>query len=142
MSETVVQNREGQLGEYLQLLRQLSSEIERGMQAITHNSIAELEDSIASQQALSARLGELSQDASQRLNEHPLVAPPLSESGLKDQIRAASAELQLLNGRYSVLLEHASHSVALMVSLFSSFHGKIQEGSGDGCEFRTLSCRI
>lgn len=142
MSETVIQNREGQLGEYLQLLRQLSSEIERGMQAISRNSIAELEDSIASQQALSARLSELSQDAPQRLSEHPLVAPPLSESALKDQIRAASVELQQLNRRYSALLDHASHSVALMVSLFSSFHGKIQEGSGSGREYRTLSCRI
>jgi flagellar biosynthesis/type III secretory pathway chaperone len=142
MSETVGQDREAQLGEYLHLLRQLSRELERGMTAITQNSLTELEDSVTSQQALSVRLEELSQDACMRLKEHPLVAPPLSESGLKDQIRAASAELQQLNHRYSALLHHASHSVALMVSLFSSFQGKIQEGSGSGSGYRTWSCRI
>lgn len=142
MSETVVQNRESQLGEYLYLLRQLSRELERGMQAITRNSLTELEDSVASQQELSSKLSELSQDASMRLKEHPLVTPPLSEFALKDQIRAASAELEQLNRQYSALLHHASHSVALMVSLFSSFQGKIQEGSGSGSEYRTWSCRI
>lgn len=142
MSETVVLEREAQLEEYLDLLRLLSSELERGMRAIAQNSLTEFEDSVASQQALSARLGELSQDASLRLNDHPLVAPPLSESGLKSQIRAASAELQHLNGQYSALLQHASHSVALMVSLFSSFQGNLQEGSGTGYAARTLSCRV
>lgn len=142
MSETVVLEREAQLGEYLELLRLLSSELERGMRAISQNSLIEFEDSVASQQALSARLGELSQDASLRLNDHPLVAPPLSESGLKNQIRAASAELQHLNRQYSVLLEKASHSVALMVSLFSSLQGNLQEGSGTGCVSRTMSCRV
>ena len=46
------------------------------------------------------------------------------------QIHGAAETLQTLNKRYSALLKHSSRSVALMVSLFSSFRGQIQEAAG------------
>ncbi len=54
-----VQDRNGKVEEYLQLLRLLAFELERAMQAIAQNSLPEFEDSVCSQEALSARLTDL-----------------------------------------------------------------------------------
>ena len=56
MSATAVQDRNGKATEYLQLLRSLSFEMEKAMQAIAGNALPDLEESVASQQVLSARL--------------------------------------------------------------------------------------
>ena len=58
------------------------------------------------------------------------------------QIHGAAETLQTLNQRYSALLQHSSRSVALMVSLFSSFRGQIQEASGPRLKQQTWSCQM
>lgn len=142
MNATFVQGRDGKLGEYLQLLRLLACELERATQALTENSLTTLEDSIANQQAFAERLGALSSDLGRRLQEHSIDASPLAENDMKKKILAASASLEKLNRRYTLLLNHSIHSVALMVSLFRSFQGQIQEGSGPGLREHTWSCQI
>ena len=62
MNTTGVQDRDLKAAEYLQSLRSLTHELERAMQAIASNALSELEESIDSQQMLSARLGELADD--------------------------------------------------------------------------------
>jgi hypothetical protein len=147
MTGAAVQDRDMKAAEYLQLLRSLTEELERAMQAIAHNQLAELEESIASQQALSARLGELANELCVPLEAKPAISRPfidqtVGDNNLEQQIRAASGTLQTLNQRYAILLQHSSRSVALMASLFSSFKGQIQEASGPGLKHQTWSCQI
>jgi hypothetical protein len=142
MIETDVQDRDRKLAEYLQLLRLMAFELDRAMQAIVQNSLTALEDSVANQQVFSERLGELADDLCSPVKERPLSVTKHADGGLMDQIGAASDALQNLNRRYSALLKHSSHSVALMVSLISSFQGQMQEDSGPRLKQHTWSCQI
>ncbi|MGA2534433.1 MAG: hypothetical protein ABSF53_00345 [Terracidiphilus sp.] len=138
---TEVQEGKGKLEEHLQILFSLAHELERAMQAIAHNSLSELEDSVANQQALSDRLVELGRDVNKRFKKGA-DDPVQIDADLMQQVRNASATLQSLNRSYSALLQHSSHSVGLMVSLFSSFRGQIKEGSGSRLKHQTWSCQI
>lgn len=135
-------DRNGKAEEHLQLLNSLAHEIERATRAIAQNSLAELEDSVANQQALVVRLGEVGDSLSTFLKEGQTASPMQIEDGFTAQIRAASETLNTLNHRYSALLAHSSHSVALMVSLFSSFKGQFQEESGPRSKHQTWSCQM
>lgn len=142
MIEPGVQDRNSKLAEYLQLLRLMAFELDRAMKAIAQNSLADLEDSIANQEAFSTRLREISLDLSRSVKEKPAVPPAGFESGLVGEIHAASETLQALNSRYSALLKLSSHSVALMVTLFNSYKGQIQEDSGSRAKYQTWSCQM
>ena len=141
MTTTEVQEGKGKQEEHLQILFSLAHELERAMQAIAHNSLSELEDSVANQQALSDRLVELGRDVNRRFKKGADDQVQV-DADLMQQVRNASATLQTLNRRYSALLQHSSHSVGLMVSLFSSFGGQIKEGSGSRLKHQTWSCQI
>jgi len=137
-----VQDRKIELEQHLQLLRSLACELERAMNAVAQNSLPELEDSIANQQVLSARLSKLANGLSRDFRE--TTAPSLAhlDRDLMRQIGVASSTLQKLNQRYSALIQHSSRSVELMVSLFSSFKGQFQEGSAPRSKHQTWSCQI
>jgi hypothetical protein len=141
MIAPVVQDRNSKLAEYLELLQAMAYEIDRSMQAIAQNSLPTLEDSIAIQQALADRLRELANDLSDAAPGNPAASPRQQDEELVRQIRSAADKLQSLNRRYSALLQLSSRSVALMVSLLSSYRGQIQEGSGPRLKQQTWSCR-
>jgi DNA-binding HxlR family transcriptional regulator len=142
MNTTGVQDRDLKAVEYLQSLRSLTHELERAMQAIAHNALSELEESIDSQQMLSARLGELANDMCVPLEADPAISLPSLDEDLRQQIRSASDTLQKLNHRYAALLRHSSRSLASMASLFSSFQGQFQEASGPRLKHQTWSCQM
>jgi hypothetical protein len=146
MIETVVQDRNIKLAEYLQLLRLMAYELNRAMQAMMQNSLTGLEDSLANQHIFSDRLSELADDLCSPVREQSISSSTDSDSDpnidLGDQIRAASDALQTLNRRYSALIKYSSHSVGLMVSLLSSFQGQMQEDSGARLKQQTWSCQI
>jgi hypothetical protein len=142
MTGDAVQDRDLKAAEYLQSLHSLTQELERAMQAIAHNELSELEESIASQQILSARLSELANELCVPLEAKPAISQVPMDKNLEQQIRAASGTLQTLNHRYAVLLQHSSRSVALMASLFSSFKGQLQEASGPRSKHQTWSCQM
>jgi len=142
MSGADVSTRNGTAGEHLQLLRTLARELERAMAAIAGNNIDELEDSVASQQAMSLRLSELADELSAPLSLSRAAGADSIDQDLNGQIRAANAQLQKLNLRYSILLKHSSRSVALMASLFNSFRGQFQEDSGARLKHQTWSCQM
>lgn len=142
MNSTGVQDRNGKLVEYLELLRLLAQELECSMRAISQNSLSTLEESVASQQVLAARLHELASDLSKPVDDRSVAASGVGDEGLMGEIRGASETLQTLNRRYAALLKLSSHSVGMMVSLFSSFRGQIQEGSGPRLEHQTWSCQV
>jgi hypothetical protein len=104
--------------------------------------LSELEDSVANQQALSARLVELADDVSAQLQDRTAASPSLIDKHFMEQIRSAFSTLQALNQRYSALLQHSSRSVELLVALFNSFRGQFQEGSGPRLKHQTWSCQI
>jgi hypothetical protein len=112
------------------------------MQAVSQNSLSPLEDSVANQQVLATRLHELANDLSEPVEDRSVASPGGGDEGLMREIRGASKTLQALNQRYAALLKLSSHSVGLMVSLFSSFRGQIQEGTGPRLEQQTWSCQV
>jgi hypothetical protein len=136
-----LQDRNSKLTEYLELLHAMACEIDRSMQAIAQNSLPTLEDSIAIQQALASRLRDLANDLSVDPAKNPSTSPRPQDEELVRQIRSAADTLQSLNSRYSALLKLSSRSVALMVSLLSSYRGQIQEGTGARLKLQTWSCR-
>jgi len=128
--------------EHLHVLRSLAAELQRAISAISSNNLHELEDSITTQQDLSSRLHQLASELS-----HSASSPSPSASGpvsaeLMPEIRAAAAELQVLNRRYSILIRNSSRSVALMVSLFNSFTGQLKEVPGARLKLQTWSCQV
>jgi len=137
-----VQHRNEKAAEHLQLLRSLAAELERAMQAIARNALPDLEESVTSQQILSARLSNLADDLCAPLEANPAASQARLDEDLMRQIRAASVALQKLNQRYAALLRHSSRSVALMASLFSSFQGQFQEASGPRLKHQTWSCQV
>jgi hypothetical protein len=142
MTTAGIQDRELKAAEYLESLHAMAAELERAMQAIARNSIADFEESIAIQQSLGDRLKELAADLSVPLEAHPASIGVQLDREMTNQIKDASTTLQRLNLRYAALLEHSSRSVALMTSLFRSFQGQFQEASGPGLKHQTWSCRM
>jgi hypothetical protein len=136
------QIRNGKAGEHLHLLRALALELQRAMAAIAASDLPELEDSVANQQELSARLTLIAEDWATSLKSDPAAWLDGVDASLRDQIRSAAAELRKLNLRYSLLLQHSSRSVALMTSLFRSFRGQLQEAPGAGLQKQTWSCHV
>ena len=137
-----VQNRELKAADYLVSLRSLTCELERAMQAIAHNSLPDLEESIASQQMLSSRIRELADDMCVPLEARAALPAASVDKDMALQIRAAADELQTLNQRYAMLIRHSSRSVALMAGLFGSLKGQFQEASGPRLKHQTWSCQM
>ncbi len=126
--------------EYLNLLHSLSSELEHAIEAITTNSVVDLEESIATQYLLSARIISASHDLP--LPVHLKAGSSQSTSDeVMDQIHAAARRLQTLHQHYSILLQYSSRSVSLMSTLFKSIQGEYQE-LGNGMKQPTWSCEI
>jgi hypothetical protein len=136
------QDRESRAAEYLQALRSMTGELERAMQAIAHNALADFEESIDSQQVLGARLARLADELSAPLRAQPAIGAAGMDEDMMRQIKIAGDTLQALNRRYAALIQHSSRSVALMTSFFRSFHGQIQEASGPRLKQQTWSCQM
>jgi hypothetical protein len=137
-----VQDRNRQATEYLQLLRSLAGELEIAMQAISRNALSDLEESVADQQVLSARLGILGGELSVPREANPTTSRTRIDKDLMNQILIANNELQKLNRGYAALFKHSSRSAALMASLLGSFKGQFQEASGPRLKYQTWSCQI
>jgi hypothetical protein len=142
MTATAVQDRNGKAAEYLQLLRSLASEMEKAMQAIAHNALPDLEESVTSQQIMSARLLVLADEISPSLKSNSAVSAAAVDEEMKHQVLVAGDALQRLNRRYAALLQHSSRSVALMASLFNSYQGQFKEASGPRLKHQTWSCQM
>ena len=142
MTANAVQDRNGKAAEYLQLLQSLASEMQKAMQAIAHNALPDLEESVASQQIMSARLLVLADEISPSLKSNPAVSPAGLDAKMMQQVRVAGDALQNLNRRYAELLLHSSRSVALMASLFNSYKGQFKEASGPRLKHQTWSCQM
>jgi len=142
MISTSVQDRNGKLEEYLRLLNSMAFELERAMSAISQNSIKALEGSLANQEAFSTRLLELADDLSECDRQDSRGPSTAGDESLMRQVKAAGDTLQSLNRQYAALLKFSSHSVAMMVSLFSSYQGRLQEDPGSRLKLQTWSCRV
>jgi len=142
MIASQLDDRNGKLGEYLEHLQSMALELERSMHAIAQHSLVPLEDSIANQQALAMRLSELAKALGKPRQSESEPASASAEQSLLQQIRTATERLHSLNQCYAALLRHSSHSVGLMISLFRSFRGQLQEESGAGLKHQTWSCQV
>jgi hypothetical protein len=119
--------------EYLQLVDALSRELERAMQALIENSLPDFEESVANQQRLSVDIAR---------SVEALSIPTGVDGEMLRQMRIAAVKLQQQSDCYAALVQHSSHAAALMVSLFRSFRGELQEASGSRLRFHTWSCQM
>jgi hypothetical protein len=142
MTTVVTQDRNRDAAEYLRLLVTLREEMNTAMGAIANNALAQFEDSIVSQQLLSARLLVLADELSVPLATHRTATPDPIDDNLMRQIFTAGDSLQKLNRTYAALLHHSSRSTALMVSFLASARGQIQEASGPRLKYQTWSCQV
>ena len=142
MTTADARDRDLKAAEYLLLLRSMTGELERAMQAIARNALPDFEESIDSQQVLSARLARLAEELCAPLNARTSIASAAMDKDMMREIRSADETLQGLNQRYAALLQHSSRSIALMASLFSSFQGQFQEASGPRSKHQTWSCQM
>ena len=142
MTTVVAQDRNRNAAEYLRLLMVLRDEMNNAMGAIANNALTQFEDSIASQQQLSARLLVLAEELSVPLATNRAASPDPIDDQLMHQIFVAGDSLQKLNRTYAALLHHSSRSTALMVSFLASARGQIQEASGPRLKYQTWSCQM
>jgi hypothetical protein len=142
MTTVVTQDRNRDAAEYLRLLVTLREEMNAAMGAIANNALAQFEDSIVSQQQLSARLLILADELSIPLAVSRAASPDPIDDKLMHQIFIAGDSLQRLNRTYAALLHHSSRSTALMVSFLASARGQIQEASGPRLKYQTWSCQM
>jgi hypothetical protein len=120
----------------------MAFELERAMSAISQNSIKALEESLANQEAFGTRLVELADDLSEPVRRVSIDYAVAGDDSLMRQVRVAADDLQTLNRRYAALLKFSSRSVAMMISLFSSYQGKFEEDSGSRLKLQTWSCQV
>jgi hypothetical protein len=125
--------------EYLQQMRGLAAELERGMDSIARNALADFEESITNQQAITAHLTDLAKDFTLPAQGSFTDSPQFVDPEMIAEIQAANRELQMLNMRYSALLAHSSRSVAQMISLFKSLKGYYRQTSAPSSQ--TWSCQ-
>ena len=123
--------------QYLEQLQGLAAELQRGMNSIAGNALADFEESVTNQQAIAAHLAELAKDFTHPA-QRSLTDSPHGDSEMATRIQAANRHLQELNMRYSALLRHSSHSVGQMISLFESLKGYYRQTSGPSRQ--TWSC--
>jgi|SRR5580698_9621533 hypothetical protein len=142
MTTVVAHDRNRNASEYLQLMGTLRDELEGAIGAIANNELAQFEESIASQQVLSARLVALADELSAPLETDPTFPHSPIDDNLMKQIFNVGDSLQKLNRVYAALLHHSSRSTALMVSLFTSVRGQFQEASGPRSKHQTWSCQM
>ncbi len=126
--------------EHLKTIRALVRELDRAMLAISRNRLSELEDSVAEQEILTARLRGISGVVRDRNDMHNVALP--IDSHLAKEVAAAHAELQQRNRVYEAVLRHSGHSASLMVSLLDSFRGNFSEASGSRLRHQTWSCQV
>ncbi len=142
MADIGVEDRDGRVREYLEIVRSLTSELERAMLAISCNALADFEESIAGQQILTAQLGILQEELSARKDNHGAIVQPALDGELVHEVLVAHKTLQVRNRVYEAVLRHSSHSASLMASLLDSFKGHFQEASGPRLKYQTWSCQM
>jgi hypothetical protein len=146
MANRIATDRQEQANDFVDTARALSRELERAMLAICGNELAELEESIAEQEILTARLKGIQRRLRARDDIHPAPRAALARTGfdkeMADEVEAAHTELQELNRVYEAVLQHSSHSTCLMVSLLDSFKGHFQEAPGPRLKHQTWSCQM
>lgn len=142
MMYALMTDRDVKVEEYLQLLQGLARELQRAMTAIAANSLADFEESVSNQQEMSVRLAELASELRGSQTPKSTAQEVSANDGLMLQIQVASAALQSLNQRYAALILHSSRSVAMMVSLFNSIKGNLQEVPGARPKLQTWSCEV
>ncbi|MGC9199487.1 MAG: hypothetical protein ACP5E5_11215 [Acidobacteriaceae bacterium] len=155
MIELATNGRNQQAREHLELLCAMRGELETAMLAIAQNRLSDLEESIAEQEALTARLrlvlGDVlpvdggrarrgcSKVATPEIGQD--LGPGLGED-FAEELLIAGKELQRTARIYARLLEHSSQSAALMASLLGSMRERGKEPSGPGTRYHTWSCQM
>lgn len=116
--------------ERLDLLGSLTRELDTALLAITRNELTEFEESIARQEHLAWQLDALLCFGGTNSKVEGVVQRPVVDLRVASEIDEAHQLLRRSSQVYEAVLQHASHSGRLMISLFHSRTGNFQEASG------------
>lgn len=139
MATELLQKRADIAALYQQQMQALAFELRVAMQAISSNSLAAFEASVAKQETLCAALVKLARRLEEELSAHP--ARPFPEEPAEQRAIATSKTLQELNTQYASLLKHSGRSLALLSSLCRSHTGHFPEGRRSMVKQQTWSCQ-
>ena len=142
MNDQAVQTHDQLAASYLQQLHALAFEISVAMDAIARNAVASFRESVAKQEMLCAILANLANTigAAGTSFEGPLVV--LSDNSVARKIRATTAAIRDLNLQYAALLKHSGRSIDLLVSLYRTHTGQLQETGSSRSKRQTWSCEM
>lgn len=121
--------REQLAAEYLRVLQEFSIELDTATNAITRNALAEFEDSVSRQEALSAKVRDIVTAINSSWDTVGQQFSSNENPELVRQINLTFKRFQHLNLRYAALLKHSSHSVALMSSLCRTYKADLPAAS-------------
>jgi hypothetical protein len=141
MNNQAVQTHDQLAASYLQHLRALAGEISVAMNAVAKNAIATLHESVDRQEMLCVLLANLALTYSKHIQSSGRL-PVFSDSSLAPQIQAATGAIRDLNLQYAALLKHSGRSVELLLSLYRTHTGQLQEAAGSRSKRQTWSCEI
>lgn len=116
--------------EHLDLLCSLKMELDSALLAITKNDLTELEQCIARQEHLAWRLGVSLGLGAAESKVEGVGQGPAADQHVTSEIGDAHQSLRRSSQVYETVLQHASHSGRLMLSLFDSRTGNFREASG------------
>jgi hypothetical protein len=112
------------------------------MDAIAGNALSTLEESVAKQEIICARLSAMAKSADVSLRSLPVSIPRCLDGSVEFKIVTASAAIRTLNLQYASLLKHSGRSIRLLTSLCRSHSGQIQEDRGHRLKRQTWSCEM
>ena len=125
---------------YINHLQLLTAELNNAMGALAGDRLAAFEGSVTSQEALCARLKQLTtlparpgSTGSMGANECPQLAERMSE---------ARATLLSLHRQYVALLEHCGNSLRLFTGLYRTYQGHANSPVGPHVNRPTWSCEL
>ncbi len=142
MNGETPQAREESAAVYLQQLQALAAEMQVSMNAISCNSLATLEESVAKQEMICNTLVAMTKAMGDSLKSRGQSIPHCADDAVEFKIMTTSATIRALNLQYASLLKHSGRSINLLASLCRSHTGQIREDRRHRLKHQTWSCEM
>lgn len=127
---------------YLQQLQALECEISIAMDAIAHNALSTLQESVAKQELICASLATTTTTVCEGIRSSDQVSFPGIDATVERRILSTRSAILDLNLQYAALLKHSGRTIALLSSLCRSHAGQFQEAQGPRLKYQTWSCEM
>jgi hypothetical protein len=142
MTGESLQIRDDLASTYLQHMQDLALEISIAIDAIATNALPKLQESVAKQEMLCARLVTMTVEVSEAAPSFDSTFHTGADTEVERNIQTASAAIRELNLQYAALLKHSGRSIAVLAALCNNHTGRFQEARGPRLKYQTWSCEM